>query len=82
MVTGMDTYVPAFFIFVLVMAGMAVGVIVSNRRIKGSCGGLGTLRDEIGQPMCECGATAGDTPKRQRSFCVVAALSDRTTRPG
>lgn len=76
----METYLPAFFIFVLVMAGMAVGVIVSNRRIKGSCGGLGTLRDEIGQPMCECGATAGDTCASDDSMEFDPAVSGRLAR--
>ena len=80
MVTGMETYVPAFFIFVLVMAGMAVGVIVSNRRIKGSCGGLGTLRDEIGQPMCECGATSGDPCASDDSMEFDPAVAGRLTR--
>ena len=41
------------------MAGMAVGVIFSNRRIKGSCGGLSTMSDELGEPLCECGAAPG-----------------------
>ncbi len=28
------------FVFLLVILGMAIGVIISDRRIKGSCGGL------------------------------------------
>lgn len=32
-----------FVAFVLVMIAMAVGVIVGNRSIKGSCGGLNDL---------------------------------------
>ena len=41
------------------IAGMAVGVIFSNRSIKGSCGGLSAMSDELGQPLCECGAPPG-----------------------
>lgn len=43
-------------VFGLVIAAMAVGVIFSGRRIKGSCGGLATMRDGDGQPACmACG---------------------------
>lgn len=38
-----DTFLPALIVFLLVMTGMAVGVIFSNRRITGSCGGLGAV---------------------------------------
>ena len=55
----MNIVLPAFLVFALVMVGMAVGVIFSNRRLKGSCGGLGSMRDEFGQPLCECGSLPG-----------------------
>jgi len=38
-----DTFLPALFVFLLVVTGMAIGVIVSNRRITGSCGGLSAI---------------------------------------
>ena len=56
----MDLLIPAFVICALVMLGMAVGVIFGNIRIKGTCGGLGAMRDDLGQPMCECGAREGE----------------------
>ncbi|MEC9379414.1 MAG: (Na+)-NQR maturation NqrM, partial [Candidatus Latescibacterota bacterium] len=40
---------------------MAIGVIVSNRRIAGSCGGLANMQDRFGEPMCECGAKPGES---------------------
>ena len=55
----MNELLAAFVVFALVITGMAVGVIFSNRRIKGSCGGLNNMRDDLGQPMCECGAKPG-----------------------
>ena len=56
----MNILLPAFVIFAIVMVGMAVGVIFSNRRLKGSCGGLNTMQDQFGQPMCECGSVPGE----------------------
>ena len=40
-------------VFATAMAGMAIGVILSNRRLKGSCGGLANLRDSTGNTLCE-----------------------------
>ena len=57
----MNLYLAAFLGFGLVMAGMAIGVIVSNRRITGSCGGLANMKTEDGEPMCECGARPGES---------------------
>lgn len=43
----------AFAIFALAILGMAIGVIVSRKRLKGTCGGLANLRDEEGNSLCE-----------------------------
>ncbi|MGI9507953.1 MAG: (Na+)-NQR maturation NqrM [Geminicoccaceae bacterium] len=53
----METFVPALIIFGLAVTGMAVGVIFSNRRITGSCGGLNAVpgADRCGM----CGRPAG-----------------------
>jgi len=39
----MNLFLVSFFVFSFVMVAMAVGVIVSNRTIKGSCGGLNDI---------------------------------------
>ena len=39
----MTTMLLAFLVMLLIVAGMAVGVILSNKPIKGSCGGLSAL---------------------------------------
>jgi len=50
-----------FVVFALSLTGMAIGVIVSNKRIKGSCGGLGNLRDAQGKSFCEgCSSPSPD----------------------
>ena len=38
--------------FLLVIAGMAVGVIMGRREISGSCGGLGNMNSEGEAPSC------------------------------
>ncbi|MBC20855.1 MAG: hypothetical protein CMJ74_11425 [Planctomycetaceae bacterium] len=56
-------------VFALAIAGMAIGVILSNRRLKGSCGGLSGRQDREGNPVCEmctdpspeCDAAPGST---------------------
>ena len=45
------TYLLAGIVFAGALTGMAVRVIISNRRIKGNCGGLANLRDAHGEPM-------------------------------
>ena len=48
-----QTVLFAVLIFAVAVAAMAIGVIVSNRRIRGSCGGLANLRDAEGRTMCD-----------------------------
>ena len=44
----MQTAILAFGLLCLVVLGMAVGVIFSGRRIKGSCGGLAQMSAQLG----------------------------------
>ena len=58
----METLLLTFGLMAVVMAGMAVGVIFSNRRLRGSCGGVGSggcACEEAGTPgACEEGGQA------------------------
>jgi len=56
-----NTYLASLVIFVLAMLGMAIGVILSNRRIKGTCGGLAGLQDESGSAICESCTSPSET---------------------
>jgi len=46
-------YLVTFLFFALAILGMSVGVIFSNRRIQGSCGGLASMKDREGNPLCK-----------------------------
>ena len=39
----MQYFIITFAVLMIVILGMAVGVIISNKALKGSCGGLGKI---------------------------------------
>ena len=47
------TFLLAGGIFAVALTGMAIGVILSNRRLKGSCGGLANMKDAQGNTICD-----------------------------
>jgi len=49
----MNVLIACIVAFGVAILGMAVGVIFSDRRIKGSCGGLSGLQDAVGNPICD-----------------------------
>ena len=52
-----------FCVFLTLIAMMAVGVIFSNKPVKGSCGGLSTLGLKDGCVIC------GGGDKKEKAFC-------------
>ena len=50
---ALGTFILAAIVFGIAVAGMAAGVMLSNRRLRGSCGGLSGLKDEHGNPLCD-----------------------------
>lgn len=49
----MKLFLVSLVFFGIALAAMAVGVIFSNRRIKGSCGGLAGFKDSEGNSICD-----------------------------
>ena len=50
-----------FFVFALAICGLAIGFILNNKPLQGSCGGLSTF--EEGAPCEFCGKKQGDCIK-------------------
>jgi len=44
-------------VFAVALCAMAAGVIINNRRLKGSCGGLAGFTDEKGRSICDACTT-------------------------
>lgn len=64
----MATFVFAFALLALIIIGMAVGVIVSGRTIKGSCGGLNAVAGADKCLVCKKPVDP-DSPLRDRLQC-------------
>ena len=51
-------------VFSLALTGMAVGVILGQKKLKGSCGGLANMKDDQGNPLCTmCETPPDDCPE-------------------
>ena len=54
---GMSPYLSTFLlaatVFLIAIVGLAAGVILSNKTLKGSCGGIEGQKDEEGRSICE-----------------------------
>ena len=82
------TFIAAGIVFGIALVGMAIGVIVSNRRIKVSCGGLASMPDKEGSPcdLCEnpseeCQQELAEG-KREPGDCPDGACEPETAQQG
>ena len=66
----MATFLLTMLLFLVIFAAMAVGVIFSNKPIKGSCGGLNNVG--LGGECEICGGNPGKCEEAQ---------ADRNARP-
>ncbi|MEM1400650.1 MAG: (Na+)-NQR maturation NqrM [Pseudomonadota bacterium] len=64
----MATFLLAFGLLLLVMLGMASGVMLKGRTIKGSCGGLNAIGDGNHCQICNKEIDP-DSPLRERLTC-------------
>lgn len=64
----MSTFLLAFGLLLLLILGMAVGVIFRGRTIKGSCGGLNAISDADQCVVCKKEIDP-NSPLRERLQC-------------
>jgi hypothetical protein len=57
----MATLALTFAVFFLAALAMAVGVLVTGRRLRGSCGGPSCDCAANGQDVLDCGVGAGES---------------------
>ena len=72
-------------LFALAMAAMAVGVIVSGRRLRGSCGGVGAADcwcEKNGLPPGSARLAAAGSPVVAGSLAVLPSGCPRKSEPG
>jgi hypothetical protein len=55
-------------VFAIVFSGMAIGVILSNKAIKGSCGGIGALMGDDSK-ACDICAMKNKCKDTGRELC-------------
>lgn len=64
----MATFALTFAFLLVIMLGMSLGVILMNKRIKGSCGGLNAIGDADQCLVCKKEIDP-DSPLRERLEC-------------
>ncbi len=64
----MTTFLLAFFLLLIVMLGMSLGVMLMGKRIKGSCGGLNAISGTDRCVVCSKEIDP-DSPLRERLQC-------------
>lgn len=70
----MKMFLVSLVVMLAAIAGMAVGVIFSNKKLKGSCGGLGSVMGEdcmICEKKDEC-----DKAPEQKEECLKLEVKD------
>ena len=56
---GMIELLGAFLLFSLAFFGIGLGMVIRNKPVSGSCGGLNNALGEEGAPCKICGRTSG-----------------------
>ena len=73
----MGIFLAAFLVFALAAAAMAIGVIVKNRPLSGSCGGVARDGTEIGDCLCAReGKNVCDTEEGEKQAAAATSAAE------
>lgn len=72
------TFLLTLVVFGVAVIGLALGVIFSNRRLRGSCGGLAGMQDEQGRAICEACANPAEECDEFRRRVTTTQATDST----
>lgn len=70
----MSLFLLSLTFLALAMSGLAIGVIVSNRALRGSCGGV-AVRGPDGEPLT-CGNCDCRLPEEEEALSATADSAD------
>ena len=76
----MATIIFAFLFMLLVVTGMAIGVLLANKPIKGSCGGLSALG--LKESCMICGGDESQWKKEVETIGKADLAYDAMSEPG
>ncbi len=65
---NLELFLMTLIIVLVLIAGMAIGVIFSNKSLKGSCGGIGALFGDPEKPCMFCGKK-DECPNEKKEKC-------------
>lgn len=78
----MEIFVFSFIVIGLAIVGMAVGVILGRRSIKGSCGGLSNIDGLDAEcPVCSGTCTEKGDFKSEKPTPIESGFSWRSNKP-
>ncbi|MDB9958350.1 (Na+)-NQR maturation NqrM [Oceanospirillaceae bacterium] len=74
----MQTLILSFVVLLLIVAGMAVGVLMGRKPIAGSCGGMTALGMDVACDVCKGDPQVCET-EQQKNFKADKMLQDQAS---
>ena len=71
-----ETMLLTLLIFVLLIAGMAVGVIFGRKPIAGSCGGMAALKMDVACDICKGDPEICETEQEKSALASSTSTTD------